>query len=189
VGSAKETPCQAPQKVMSMSHRNLFVLLCILLATSAFGQTAPKPAHAEIVNAQGQKIGTAIFSPADGGVKIDIDVAQLPPGTHGVHIHGVGKCEGPDFKSAGGHLNPNAKEHGKDNPKGPHAGDLTNIEVDAGGHAKVSLSDPLVTLGGGPNSLFHEGGSALVIHEKVDDYKTDPSGNSGARIACGVIQQ
>ena len=88
-----------PQKVMSMSHRNLFVLPCVLIATSAFGQTAPKPAHADIVNAQGQKIGTAIFSPADGGVKIDIDVAQLPPGTHGVHIHGVGKCEGPDFKA------------------------------------------------------------------------------------------
>ena len=86
-------------------------------------------------------------------------------------------------------MNPNAKEHGKDNPKGPHAGDLTNIEVDAGGHAKASFSNSLVTLGGGANSLFHEGGTALVIHEKVDDYKTDPSGNSGARIACGVIQQ
>jgi superoxide dismutase, Cu-Zn family len=174
---------------MSMSHRNLFVLPWLLIATSTFGQTAPRPAHADIVNAQGQKIGTAIFSPADGGVKIDIDVAQLPPGIHGVHIHAVGKCEGPDFKSAGGHLNPNAKEHGKDNPKGPHAGDLTNIEVDAGGHAKASLSDSFVVLGDGPNSIFHDGGSALVIHEKVDDYKTDPSGNSGARIACGVVQQ
>ena len=172
-----------------MSLRNLFVLACLLMATPTFEQTAPRPAHADIVNAQGQKIGTAIFSPADGGVKIDIDVAQLPPGVHGVHIHAVGKCEGPDFKSAGGHLNPNAKEHGKDNPKGPHAGDLTNIEVDAGGHAKASLSDSLVAIGDGPNSIFHDGGSALVIHEKVDDYKTDPSGNSGARIACGVVQQ
>jgi superoxide dismutase, Cu-Zn family len=178
-----------PQKVMSMSHRSLFVLPCLLIAISAFGQTAPKQAHADIVNAQGQKIGTVTFSPAEGGVKIDLDVAQLAPGTHGVHIHAVGKCEGPDFKSAGGHFNPSAKEHGKDNPKGPHAGDLTNIEVEADGHAKASLSDSLVTLGDGPNSFFHEGGSALVIHEKADDYKTDPSGNSGARIACGVIQK
>jgi Cu-Zn family superoxide dismutase len=190
VGAARnKRPATLPQKVMSMSHRNLFVLLCILIATFAFGQTARKSAHADIVNAQGQKIGTAIFSPAGGGVKIDVDVAQLPPGTHGIHIHAVGKCEGPDFKSAGGHLNPDAKEHGKDNPKGPHAGDLMNIEVDAGGQAKASLSDSLVTLGGGPNSLFHEGGSALVIHEKADDYKTDPAGNAGARIACGVIQE
>jgi Cu-Zn family superoxide dismutase len=172
-----------------MSLLNFFVLPCLLIATFTFGQTATKPVHADIVNAQGQKIGTAVFSPAGGGVKIDLDVAQLSPGNHGVHIHAVGKCEGPDFKSAGGHFNPSAKEHGKDNPKGPHAGDLTNLEVDADGHAKVSLSDSVVTLGDGPNSLFHEGGSALVIHEKVDDYKTDPSGNSGARIACGVIQR
>lgn len=172
-----------------MSIRNLFVLPCFLIAIFAFGQTAPKSAHADIVNAQGQKIGTAIFSPVDGGVKIDVDVAQLPSGSHGVHIHAVGKCEGPDFKSAGGHFNLSAKEHGKDNPKGPHAGDLTNIEVEADGHAKASLSDSLVTLGDGPSSLFHDGGSALVIHEKVDDYKTDPSGNSGARIACGVIRK
>lgn len=172
-----------------MTIRNLFVLLCLLIATYTFGQMPPKSAHADIVNAQGQKIGVAIFSPTDGGVKIDVDVAQLPPGTHGIHIHAVGKCEGPDFKSGGGHFNPSAKEHGKDNLKGPHAGDLMNIEVNADGHAKASLSDSLVTLGDGPNSLFREGGSALIIHEKADDYKTDPSGNSGARIACGVIQQ
>lgn len=172
-----------------MSLRNLIVLSGLLIATSAFGQTAPKSAHADIVNGQGQRIGTAIFSPADGGVKIDVELTELSPGTHGIHIHAVGKCEGPDFKSAGGHFNPSAKEHGKDNPKGPHVGDLMNIEVDADGHAKVSLSNSLVSLGDGPNSLFHEGGSALVIHEKADDYKTDPSGNSGGRIACGVIQK
>jgi Cu-Zn family superoxide dismutase len=170
-----------------MSLRNLLVFPCLLIATSAYGRMAPKSAHADIVNAQGQKIGTAMLSAADGGVKIDVSVSQLPPGTHGIHIHAVGKCEGSDFKTAGGHFNPTTKEHGKDNPKGPHAGDLNNIEVGADGSAKAVLLDTLVTLGDGPNSLFHEGGTAIVIHEKTDDYKTDPSGNSGGRIACGVI--
>lgn len=94
-----------------MSLRNFFALPCLLISASAFGQTATRSAHADIVNAQGQKIGTAIFSPADGGVKIDVDISQLPPGTHGIHIHTVGKCEGPDFKTAGAHFNPAAKEH------------------------------------------------------------------------------
>ena len=95
----------------------------------------------------------------------------------------------PAFTSAGGHLNPTSKKHGKDNPEGPHAGDLLNIQVQASGDGKASLLDPNVTLGEGPNSLFHEGGTSIVIHEKTDDYKTDPAGNSGARIACGVIVQ
>jgi Cu-Zn family superoxide dismutase len=101
----------------------------------------------------------------------------------------VGKCEGPDFKSAGGHLNPEMKQHGKDNPSGPHAGDLLNLTVGPDGKAKASLIAVHATLDAGPNSLFHEGGTAIVIHEKEDDYKTDPTGNSGGRIACGVIQK
>ena len=116
-------------------------------------------------------------------------MSQLPPGKHGIHIHAVGKCEGPAFTTAGGHLNPDAKKHGKENPEGPHAGDLLNLEVKADGTAKATLLDTMVTLGDGPNSVFHEGGTAIVIHEKEDDYKTDPAGNSGARIACGVIQK
>lgn len=161
----------------------------VTAATSVCGAPqSAKSAHADIVNAQGQKIGTAEVRPAGNGIRIDVEVSQFPPGTHGIHIHTVGKCEGPAFASAGGHLNPASKKHGKDNPEGPHAGDLLNIEVGADGTAKASLSDPSVTLGEGPNSLFHEGGTALVIHEKADDYKTDPAGNSGARIACGVIR-
>jgi Cu-Zn family superoxide dismutase len=172
-----------------MSFRNLLMVPALLCATAAFGQGAVQSAHADIVNGQGQKIGTARFMATDAGVRIELEVSQLPPGTHGIHIHAVGKCEGPAFTTAGGHLNPDMKKHGKDNPDGPHVGDLMNIEVGMDGTAKTSLMSTSVTLGGEDNSLFHDGGTSIVIHEKADDYKTDPAGNSGARIACGVIQK
>ena len=174
---------------MSYSRLVLVLLPALLCSSAAFGQGAPKSAHADIVNAQGQKIGTAKILPAKKGVKIEVSVSQLPPGQHGIHIHTVGKCEGPAFTTAGGHLNPDTKKHGKDNPEGPHAGDLLMIDVKADGTAKATLLDTMVTLGDGANSLFHEGGTAIMIHEKEDDYKTDPTGNSGGRIACGVIQK
>lgn len=165
--------------------------LCAAMAvhcTSAIAQQKARSAHADIVNAQGLKIGTATIRPFNSGVHINIEVSQLPPGTHGIHVHTVGKCEGPAFTSAGAHFNPTSKKHGKDNPEGPHAGDLLNIQVAADGTGNASLSDSNVALGAGPNSLFPASGTALVIHEKADDYKTDPAGDSGARIACGVIR-
>jgi superoxide dismutase, Cu-Zn family len=172
-----------------MSFRIFLLAPALLCATVAFGQGVPQSAHADIVNGQGEKIGTATFVASDAGVRIDLNVSQLPSGTHGIHIHAVGKCEGPAFTTAGGHLNPDMKKHGKDNPDGPHAGDLMNIEVGVDGTVKTMFLSSSVTLDNGPNSLFHDGGTSIVIHEKADDYKTDPSGNSGARIACGVIQK
>jgi Cu-Zn family superoxide dismutase len=155
-------------------------------ATSAFAQAS---AHANIVNAAGEKIGTATLTSSADGVQIKVEVSQLAPGTHGIHIHAVGKCEGPDFKTAGGHFNPANKKHGKDSPDGPHNGDLLNLTAGSDGKATASFLDANVTLGNGANSLFQPGGTAIVIHAGPDDYKTDPAGNSGARIACGVIEQ
>jgi Cu-Zn family superoxide dismutase len=172
-----------------MHARTFLVIPALLCATAAFGQAAPTSAHADIMDAQGNKVGTAKIAAAREGVRISVSVEKLPPGTHGIHIHTVGKCEGPAFTTAGGHFNPDAKKHGKDNPDGMHAGDLLNIEVGADGTGNANLRAMNVTLGDGPNSLFHDGGTALVIHATADDYKTDPSGNSGARIACGVIEK
>ena len=165
-----------------------FIVAALLLITAAPAR-AQQSAHADIMDSKGQKIGTARLEQSSAGVRISLTASQLPPGTHGFHIHTVGKCDPPDFKTAGPHFNPDNKKHGVKNPDGPHAGDLSNIEVAADGTVRVTSLAPNVTLGEGPNSLFHDGGTSLVIHAQADDLMTDPSGNSGARIACGVIQK
>jgi len=148
---------------------------------------AATKAKADLLNAQGKSIGAAVFTARRGGVQLDLKASGLAPGLHGFHIHTVGKCDAPDFTSAGSHFNPEGKQHGWDNPQGHHAGDLQNLNVGADGKAHVNVMIPGVTLGEGPDSLFHEGGTALVIHAKQDDGRTDPAGNAGARVACGVI--
>lgn len=166
-----------------------FAAAAVLALIAAAPARAQKSAHADIADPKGQIIGTANFEQTKKGVRIALTASQLPPGTHGIHIHAVGKCDPPDFKTAGAHFNPDNKKHGMKNPDGPHAGDLMNVEVGADGTVHANLLAPGVTLGDGPNSLFHPDGTALVIHAQADDMMTDPSGNSGARIACGVIQK
>ena len=151
------------------------------------GRAVGTAATAELRNAEGHVLGTASFTQISAGVRILVEMRGMPPGAKAVHIHEVGRCEGPAFASAGSHFNPEKRQHGLLNPQGPHAGDLPNITIDADGSGRLETTTDRVTLGGGPTSLFDGDGLALVVHGSPDDFKTDPTGNSGARIACGVI--
>ncbi|WP_408005306.1 superoxide dismutase family protein [Pseudalkalibacillus berkeleyi] len=143
----------------------------------------------DLYNNSKEKIGQARLAETPKGVMIQMKVSNLSPGVHGYHIHETGSCEAPDFKSAGEHYNPLTKEHGFNNPKGYHAGDLPNLKVDEDGMVSFTTYTKHVTLEKGKsNTLLDEDGSALVIHEKADDYKSNPSGESGKRVACGVIR-
>jgi len=160
------------------------VIVGVLLSYAAAQHTGHT---VELKNAQGESIGTATLSASGKGVRIKLDLKNLTPGMHAIHFHQVAKCEGPAFETSGAHFNPDSKMHGLKNPKGPHAGDMINFNVSSKGTANATVTDMHVNMGDGPNSLFANGGTSLIIHEKADDQKTDPSGNSGGRIACGTI--
>lgn len=169
----------------------------ILLMTGCSKQDMVIPVSGEIehtlatsiVNSDGKGIGTAELTETKKGVKIRLILRGLDPGKKAIHFHEIGKCDAPKFTTAEAHFNPSVKEHGFNNPKGHHAGDLPNLEILKDGTVDVEILTSNVTLEKGKkNSLLDEDGSALVIHAGPDDYVTDPSGNSGDRIACGIIE-
>ena len=175
-----------------------WVMLGLVLALGAAGKSAiaqdgkpVKEIKVSLINSQGQPAGTAVLKQKKDGVQVKISVENIPFGQHGVHIHQNPVCEAPDFKTAGGHFNPDAKQHGFQNPMGHHAGDTpTNLSVEEDHRGSATWTLTAVTLQpGAPNSLLSNGGTSIMVHEKADDMKTDPSGNSGNRIACGVIKQ
>ena len=180
-----------------------FTTLAIVAAALAFGACSKKdapvdnamagnamagvPQSVAFTGGDGALLGSVMVGEDPGGLVLNINAVAMPVGVHGIHLHEKGLCEGPKFASAGAHWNPGAKQHGRDNPAGAHAGDLANLTVAKDGSANVSIPVAGAKLASGPQMLADADGTALVVHAKPDDYKTDPSGDSGDRIACAVL--
>src|SRR6187551_1058317 len=158
-------------------------------APASQAPAAAPGAKATLKDAQGKTLGEATLRESAAGVLVKLDLQGVPPGTHAFHIHTVGKCDAPDFMTAGGHFNPTTMKHGLMASGGPHAGDMPNLFVPADGKLSVEVLDTNVTLAAGPKSVFDADGSALMLHATADDYTSDPAGNAGARIGCGVISR
>jgi len=174
----------------SRSGASVAVLLVLCVACRPQTQVGSPitTGRATVRNAAGATLGVLLFEPTSAGVHITGTLTSLPAGEHGIHLHGVGKCDASDFSTAGSHFNPGAAHHGLENPAGPHAGDLPNITVNPNGEVAVDLTTPRVMLGATPpTGIFDADGTAVVIHAGPDDQRTDPAGNSGARIACAVV--
>ncbi len=168
-----------------MRHLSATVAAVVLGGALLLAQM-PATAYADLKNPDGKTIGHATLTDGPHGVLIHVELMGVPAGTHAFHIHAVGKCEAP-FTSAGGHFNPTQHQHGFMNPQGKHAGDLPNVTVPASGNLTFDVFADGVTLGAGSNSLLDADGSAIVMHQGADDYTSDPAGDAGPRIGCGVI--
>ena len=165
------------------------LLIAGLIPMASASAQKIKPVMIKLKTAQGQDAGTLMLKQVKTGVQVTGKLMNLPPGDHGIHVHSKAACDAPDFKSAGPHFNPDNKQHGSKNPAGPHAGDMpANLTIGSDGTGKASFVATGISLKpDAPNSILANGGTSIIVHEKADDMMTDPSGNSGARIACGLV--
>jgi len=172
-----------------MIHAKFLPALLLLAGCATTDNTGPAgSAGAELREPGGRLVARAALSQMDGGVHVRVDASGLAPGHYGAHIHMTGRCDPPGFDSAGGHWNPTARQHGRLNPQGRHLGDLPNLDVGPDGTGRLDYHVAGASLRSGANAILDGDGAAMVIHVGPDDYRTDPSGNSGARMACGVLR-